>query len=140
VNSVTATGVRSVDLNWSIPREPLRVLDGSSTYGQPIVNGRATTTGTIDAYWDSTSVAYYDLFRAGTFVPIVVTVASTTAISGSTAFPTMVYTMPHCQLRGTSPTVGGPDLISISLPFEVKYDSTNPPMKIEVTETATAAW
>src|SRR6478735_12817536 len=26
VNSVTATGVRSVNLNWTIPREPLRVL------------------------------------------------------------------------------------------------------------------
>jgi hypothetical protein len=140
VNSVTATGVRSVNLNWQIPREPLRVLDGSSTYGQPIVNGRAGIEGTIDAYWDAAAVAYYDLFRAGTFVPIVVTVASTTAISGSTAFPTMVYTMTNCQLRGTSPTVSGPDLIGLSIPFAVKYDGTNAPLKVEVTETATAAW
>src|SRR4051812_14743547 len=140
VNSVAATGVRSVNLNWSIPREPLRVLDASSTYGQPVVNGRAELAGTIDAYWEATSVAYYDLFRAGTMVPIIVTVASTTAISGSTAFPTMVYTMANAQLRGTSPTVGGPDLIDVSIPFVVKYDGTNAPLKVEVTETATAAW
>jgi hypothetical protein len=97
-------------------------------------------TGAIDADWDSTSVAYYDLFRTGTFVPIIVTVAGTTVIPGSTAFPTMVYTMTNCQLRGTSPTVGGPDLIGLSIPFEVRYDGTNAPLKVEVTETATAAW
>jgi hypothetical protein len=140
VNSVTATGVSGVNLNWQIPREPKRVLDGAATFGQPIVNGIATLEGTIDAYWDATSVAYYDLFRAGTFVPIVVTVASTTAITGSTAFPTMVYTMPHSQLRGSSPTVGGPDLITSSIPFVVKFDGTNPPLKVEVTETRSTAW
>jgi hypothetical protein len=68
-------------------------------------------------------------------VPIIVTVASTTVIPGSTAFPTMVYTMTNCQLRGTSPTVGGPDLIDVSIPFVVKYDGTNAPLKVEVTET-----
>jgi hypothetical protein len=140
VNSVTATRVTGVDLNWSIPRAVRPFLDGSATYGQPVVNGRATIEGTINAEWDDTTVAYYDLFRAGTFVPIVVTVAGTTAISGSTAFPTMVYTMTNAQLRGTSPTVGGPDLIGLSIPFVVKYDGTNAPLKIEVTETATAAW
>jgi hypothetical protein len=101
------------------------------------VNGRAELTGTIDAYWEATSVAYYDLFRAGTMVPIIVTVASTTVDPGSTAFPTMVYTMTNAQLRGTSPTVGGPDLIDVSIPFVVKYDGTNAPLKVEVTETAT---
>jgi hypothetical protein len=52
----------------------------------------------------------------------------------------MVYTMTNAQLRGTSPTVGGPDLIDVSIPFVVKYDGTNAPLKVEVTETATAAW
>jgi hypothetical protein len=47
----------------------------------------------------------------------------------------MVYTMTNCQLRGTSPTVGGPDLIDVSIPFVVKYDGTNAPLKVEVTET-----
>lgn len=140
VNSVTATRVTGVSLNWQIPRAVRPFLDGSATYGQPVVNGRAAIEGTISAEWDDTTVAYYDLFRAGTLVPIVVTVASTTAISGSTAFPTMVYTMTNAQLRGTSPTVGGPDLIGLSIPFVVKYDGTNAPLKVEVTETATAAW
>jgi hypothetical protein len=140
VNSVTATRVTGVNLNWSIPRAVRPFLDGAATYGQPVVNGRAGIEGTINAEWDDTTVAYYDLFRAGTMVPIVVTVASTTAIAGSTAFPTMVYTMTSAQLRGTSPTVGGPDLIGLSIPFVVKYDGTNAPLKVEVTETATAAW
>ena len=141
VNSVTATRVSGVELNWSIPRATdRRYLDGSATYAQPVVNGRAQIEGTITAEWDDTTVAYYDLFRAGTFVPIIVTVASATVIPGSTAFPTMLYTMPHVQLRGTSPTVSGPDLIGLSIPFVVKYDGTNAPLKVEVTETATAAW
>jgi hypothetical protein len=140
VNSIAATRVTGVDLNWQIPRAVRPFLDGTATYGQPVVNGRAEIEGTINAEWDDTTVAYYDLFRAGTMVPIVVTVASTTAISGSTAFPTMVYTMTNAQLRGTSPTVSGPDLIGLSIPFVVKYDGTNAPLKVEVTETATAAW
>jgi hypothetical protein len=36
--------------------------------------------------------------------------------------------------------VSGPDLIGLSIPFVVKYDGTNAPLKVEVTETATAAW
>jgi hypothetical protein len=140
VNSVTATRVTGVDLTWTIPRAVRPFLDGAATYGQPVVNGRAAIAGTINAEWDDTTVAYYDLFRAGTMVPIVVTVASATAIPGSTAFPTMVYTMTNAQLRGTSPTVSGPDLIGLSIPFAVKYDGTNAPLKVEVTETATAAW
>jgi hypothetical protein len=51
-----------------------------------------------------------------------------------------VYTMTNAQLRGTSPSVSGPDLIGLSIPFVVKYDGTNAPLKVEVTETATAAW
>jgi hypothetical protein len=140
VNSVAATRVTGIDLTWQIPRATRPFLDASATYGQPVVNGRATIEGTINAEWDDTTVAYYDLFRAGTFVPIVITVAGTTAISGSTAFPTMVYTMTNAQLRGTSPSVSGPDLIGLSIPFVVKYDGTNAPLKVEVTETATAAW
>ena len=68
VNSVTATRVTGVDLNWQIPRAVRAFLDGSATYGQPVVNGRAEIEGTINAEWDDTTVAYYDLFRAGTMV------------------------------------------------------------------------
>jgi hypothetical protein len=73
-------------------------------------------------------------------VGLVITAASSTAISGSTAFPTLTLTMTNIQIRGGSPNVGGPDLIGNSFPFVVGYDGTNPPLKVEITETATAAW
>jgi hypothetical protein len=138
VNSVTAAYVTGVDVNWSIPRAQRGFLDGSATYGQPVVNGRAGIEGTITAEWGNSE--YYDLFRSGAMVGLVITAASSTAISGSTAFPTVVLTMTNIQIRGGSPNVGGPDLIGSSFPFVVGYDGTNPPLKVEITETATAAW
>jgi hypothetical protein len=138
VNSVTAAYVTGVDVNWSIPRAVRPFLDGTATYGQPVVNGRAAVEGTINAEWGDT--AYYDLFRSGAKVGLVITCASTTAISGSTAFPTFKMTMSNIQIRGGSPNVGGPDLIGNSYPFVVGYDGTNAPLKVEITETATAAW
>jgi hypothetical protein len=138
VNSVTAAYMTGVDLAWSIPRAQRGFLDGSATYGQPVVNGRAEITGTINAEWGNSE--YYDLFRSGAMVGLVITCTGTTAISGSTAFPTLKLTMTNIQIRGGSPSVGGPDLISNSYPFVVGYDGTNAPLSIELTETATTAW
>lgn len=140
VNSVTATRVTGVDLTWALPRAVRPFLDGAATYGQPVVNGRATIEGTLNAEWDDTTPAYYDLFRSGAMVSLVITATGTTVISGSTAFPTIALTMSNIQIRGGSPAVGGPDLIGVSIPFVVGYDGTNPPLKVEITETATAAW
>jgi hypothetical protein len=61
-----------------------------------------------------------------------VTFAGPTAIA-STFFPTIKFTLPAIQIRGTSPTVGNADVLDQSIPFVTKYDGTNAPCKIEYT-------
>ena len=86
MNSVVATRVTGVDVNWSIPRAVRPFLDSSFTYGQPVVNGRAQVEGTINAEWDDTTVAYYDLFRSGAMVGLMNMVAQVGGLVGSVAY------------------------------------------------------
>jgi hypothetical protein len=134
----TVGGVKGVDLAWTQPyRDDRFFLDGSGTIAQPIPNGLATVTGTIHGEWfDNT---WYAAFRSGAFATLVVTFAGPTAIA-STFFPTIKFTMSAIQIRGTSPQVGGPDLIDADIPFVTKDDGTNPPLKVEYTSTEVAAW
>jgi hypothetical protein len=131
-------GITGVNLNWNQPyRGDLFYLDGSGTRGKPVPNGEATVTGTLSGiFYDS---AFYAAFRTGAFAQLVVTFAGPVAIA-TTYFPTIKFTLPAIQLRGTSPTVGGADLLDQSVPFVTKYDGTNAPCKIEYTSTETAAW
>jgi hypothetical protein len=130
--------VTGVDVTWSQPMADNRLfLDGSGTTAKPIPNNIATVTGTMTGeFYDST---FYAAFRSKAFASLVLTFAGPTAIA-TTFFPTIKITLPAIQIRGTSPTVGGADIVDQSIPFVAKYDGTNAPMKIEYTSTETAAW
>jgi hypothetical protein len=132
------SGVTGVNVSWAQPYAGDRFhLDGSGTRAKPIPNGVATATGTMSGeFYDST---FYSAFRSGAFASLVITFAGQTAIA-TTYFPTIKFTLPAIQIRGTSPTVGGPDLLDQGVPFVAKYDGTNAPLKIEYTSTETAAW
>jgi hypothetical protein len=131
-------GVTGVTLAWNQPMADGRFfLDGSGVRAKPIPNGVATVTGTLSGeFYDST---FYAAFRSGAFAALVVTFAGPTALNAS-FFPTIKFTIPAIQIRGTSPTVGGADLLDQSVPFVAKYDGTNAPMSVAYTSTETAAW
>jgi hypothetical protein len=139
LNGSAAAAVTGASWTWNQPMATDRgYLDGSSTFAQPIPNGRATITGTLNVEWfDST---WYDLFRSGAFAALVVQgLNSTTAISGA-VFPTFKNTFSAIQIRGSSPQVGGADLIGLDVPFVVKYDGANAPWIAEYTSSDSAAW
>lgn len=138
LNGSPAAAVRGVSWTWSIPyRDDRFFLDGSGTRAQPIPNGLATVTGTLDAEWyDAT---YYSLFRSGAFASLVITATNPTAISG-TYFPTFKNTFSAIQIRGSSPQVGGADTLDQSVPFVAKDDGSNPPWLAQYTSTDSTAW
>lgn len=138
INGGAAAGVTGVSWTWTQPFADSRFfLDGSGTRAQPIANGLASVTGTLDAEWyDQT---YYNLFRSGASASLVVTAQGPTAIA-ATYFPMFRNTFSAIQVRGISPTVSGPDLIDQSVPFVVRDDGTNPPWKAEYQSTDLAAW
>jgi hypothetical protein len=126
-----ASGITGITLAWEQPMADGRFfLDGSGTRAKPIPNGVGTVTGTLSGeFYDST---FYSAFRSGAF-------ARPTAIA-TTFFPTIKITLSAIQIRGSSPQVGGADLLDLSIPFVAKYDGTNAPMKVEYTSTETTAW
>jgi hypothetical protein len=131
-------GITGVNWTWTQPMKADRFfLDGSGTIAKPVPNGLATVTGTlVGEFYDNTA---YAAFRSGAFASLVVQAAGPTAIA-STFFPTFKNTFSAIQVRGSSPTVSGPDILDLSIPFVAKDDGTNPPWKIEYTSTDTAAW
>jgi hypothetical protein len=131
-------GVTGVTLNWEQPMATSRFhLNSSAVIAKPIPNGVATVTGTMSGeFYDNT---FYAAFRSGAFAALVLTFQGPTAIAASN-FPKIVLTMPAIQIRGSSPQVGGPDLLGQDIPFVAKYDGTNAPLKIEYMSTETAAW
>jgi hypothetical protein len=94
--SVPVTGVT---WTWTQPFAADRFfLNGSGTRAQPIANGLATVTGTMDSeYFDQT---FYAAFRSGAFASLVCTATGTTAISGA-EFPTFTNTFSAIQIRGS---------------------------------------
>jgi hypothetical protein len=131
-------GVTGVNVAWNQPFADGRFfLDGSGTRAKPIPNGVATVTGNLTGEFYDNDVLRGVPVRA--FASLVLTFAGPTAIA-TTFFPTIKITLSAIQIRGTSPTVGGADLLDLSVPFVAKYDGTNPPMKIEYTSTEVAAW
>jgi hypothetical protein len=131
-------GITGVNWTWSQPYADGRFfLDGSGTISKPVPNGIGTVTGTLSGEWyDST---FYAAFRSGAYASLVCTAQGPTAIA-STYFPMFRNTFSAIQVRGTSPTVSGPDLLDLSVPFVVKDDGTNPPWKAEYQSTDLAAW
>jgi hypothetical protein len=134
-----AVPVTAVSWTWTQPFADSRFfLDGSGTRAKPIPNGLATVTGTMDSeYFDQ---AFYAAFRSGAFASLVCTATGTTAISGA-EFPTFTNTFSAIQIRGSSPQVGGPDLLDLSVPFVAKDDGVATAPWVSVYKsTDSAAW
>jgi hypothetical protein len=99
-----AAAIRGVSWTWEQPMADGRFfLDGSATIANPVPNGLATVTGTLTGEWyDAT---YYNMHP--------------TAIE-SGQFPTFTNTFAAIQIRGSSPSVGGADILDTSIPFVAK--------------------
>lgn len=110
------------------PGQKKQQLEG----GQP-----REVTGTINCEWSGMTA--YNRFLNGTIAAFTATYVSTTAIEG-TFFPTITVTCPHVQFDGETPTVGGPEIIPMALPFKVlDGGDANGPVQITVRSGDTTA-
>jgi len=113
------------DLGLKTDRYQLR---GSNLKKQPVRAAIPSYEGTVEAEFQNTDL--YDLFIAGT--PVEITATWTGALIEGTSFDTVTVTLPACQFNGDSPAVSLEDIATISLPFKVLDDGTNPAVTITV--------
>lgn len=143
VNGVTqdlaTTGalVKGFSLDLSLPRATERYgLRSTALKAKPILNDYTPGSGSLSFEFDD--MTQYGLFTAGTKVPVVITFTSSSLAGTGNPFA-LTFTMSSCQFTGTTPAVGGPDILSFDAPFSILDDGTNPPVAITYMSTDTAA-
>jgi hypothetical protein len=139
--TVNGSGVsdtfNSFNLSGALPRATDRWRLGSGAVKlKPILNDYTAATVTLGGAFKN--LTNQGLFDAGTIIPIVVLFDS--GIAAGTGNNYLIrFTMQACQIAGEDPVVSGPDILTQDLTMNVLDDGTNPPVKIELQEVATAA-
>jgi len=113
-----------------------RYFLGGATMSEPILAGMTEITGSITAEFDSLTAL--NRFVNNDQVALSATWTAATAIE-STTFPYVQVTIPKVRFDGGSPTVGGPDVLTVELPFKVLNDGTNAPITIDYMTSDTAS-
>lgn len=140
VNSVAVTDkFESVSVKANFARKTDRwYLGAAGAKAKPLTNAYATAT--IEFAGDFKDLTHTNLFDADTIFPVVLTWTHTdNADAGGTKY-SVTLTASACQLEGEDPTLASEDVLSQGLTCTVLDDGTNPPLKLEVVSTDTAAW
>jgi hypothetical protein len=91
-------------------------------------NGWWEFGGSLDVDFVS-AAEIYNLFSADTATALTLSFVGTTAISGS-VYPTLEIIMPSVRFDGSTPQVGGPELVMLDAGFTALDDGTNPAIQI----------
>ena len=125
------------------PLAEARTYDGgalanSATYSDAAI--LAARDRIADAFAEICGVAFgaYADWVAGTQAQLVLTFTSPTTIAGGGPFK-LTVTIPKVAYRGSTPKVGGPEIVMQPRPFKALADGENPVITIEQRTTDTAA-
>lgn len=113
-----------------------RYFLGAATMSEPIIAGMTEITGTLSVEFDS--LTNYNRFVNGTIASVNAKWTAATAIEGS-FYPYVEITLPDCRFDGTTPAVGGPDVLTLDLPFKALYDGSDQPITVDVQTADTAS-
>jgi hypothetical protein len=112
-------------------------LGSAGLKSEPTENDFPAITGSLTAEFDSANkTALYDAFAAGTASALVLTFTGA-QISGIYN-EVISFSIPAIHLTGETPKVGGPDAVTVTVPFEGAWDGTNADMTVSYTSTDTA--
>lgn len=102
---------------------------------KPIINGVSGASGTATVRF--TDLTHYARYQNNTKPTLSLSFVGP-VISGS-YYETITITCNQVGFTGETPTVGGPDVLEHSIPFDVFYDGTNAPVIVTYTSTDSAA-
>ena len=113
-----------------------RYFLGGATMSEPILAGMTEITGSITAEFDSLTAL--NRFVNNDQVALSAKWTAATAIE-STTVPYVEVTIPKVRFDSGSPTVGGPDVLTVELAFKALNDGTNAPITIDYMTSDTAS-
>jgi hypothetical protein len=135
VNGTPYGSAKSWSLTWSQPYYVGRFyLGAGGLKGKPIPNGFAAISGNIEGDWDAETL--YSLFRSGAIIDVYADFQG--AIIASTYREQIKFDCTAVQLRGASPPIAGPDVLSQSVPFMAGDNGSAVPLIISYQSTDTA--
>jgi hypothetical protein len=116
LNSV-AFSPKSFEVTCEFAVDDNRRFLGSTSRREPIMNDSpgVRITGSLSGEFDDLTA--YNLFAAGTYVPLVVTITGGTIPTIANPYK-VVLTMPNVRLTGDTPVVGGPGVVEQPATFE----------------------
>lgn len=107
--------VKGVSVTWAEALDTERRYFGNSK-GEPLANGELAITGQLDSEFNSMTA--YNAWVAGTEVVDMVLTFTGPLIPGESNPFKLVVTIPSLEYTGTAPTVGGPEIVQMNLPFK----------------------
>jgi hypothetical protein len=133
------SGVKGVSCTIERPMQTDAYYAGATTQGtkaEPVMNDWLKISGTLETdFVDKTQLA--DLFAANTSTALVLEWVGATI--ASTYKQTFRIKIPMVFFNEGTPTLEGPEVTGLSVPFVAQYDETNAPVTIEYISTDTAA-
>lgn len=131
----STTPVKSYELNVNHGIDVERYQINSTTLkSRPIRNALTEITGTVEMEFgqgsSSTTWASSDLvtkYAAGTTIAVTGAWTGSTAITGTT-YPSLTASTPVCVITSCTPTIEGPDIITLSVEFMALDNGTDAPL------------
>lgn len=108
-----------------------------NTKKEPLASDFTEITGEIEAEFED--LTQYAAFEAGTQQAIQLALTLATVIPTTAVAYSLTIAMPKCEWEEAKPTVGGPDIVGLVLPFRGLYDGTNAAITITYVTADTAA-
>jgi hypothetical protein len=133
------SGVKGVTCTIERPQQTDAFYAGATTPGtkaEPVMNDWVKISGTLDTdFVDKTQLA--DLFASNT--PTALVLEWVGATIASTYKQTFRIKIPMVFFDEGTPTLEGPEVTGLSVPFTAQYDETNAPVTIDYISTDTTA-
>lgn len=128
--SAAATIINEITIAGEAPMATERFgLGNAGLKSEQLENDIPTITGSLGAEFNRAEL--YDAFAGNTTQAIELELIGG-PIGASGQNDRLTITMPACKIKGASPQVGGPDIITMSSDFEAYYDETNPPIQVRL--------
>jgi hypothetical protein len=114
------------------------VINATGKKRRPVLAGFRTVSGSMEMDFDTMTNVNYFLDQApGEEFDIVVTATHPDLIEASTPY-SLTATMPDVTITDGYPTVGGPDLITVTVAWEVRDPAALEPLTLDYVTTDTA--